>query len=280
MKATNKEYKLLVSYPANMYFTANLDADLTKAIGRPPTTSAIGIHKRELEWVFKKETDAQYALSRVPLYVKKHRIDSSVEINESAGGRPIKEGSCTLLRELLFEMEPEIELANMRAKIADLKKEKDQLVKRSAAFVQSGVAPQFKNHYDRIQSAIADLKQKIEQLPSRQAAHQQSEKHREELKHILNTPEYKEKQKQAEHVRQAITQGMEYWKDLRNQYGSELNLVKEFIKIGMKLTNQGKKELSVDELAKHFDVPARTMYKWLNRPDLKVLRTLMPRSTH
>ena len=75
---------------------------------------------------------------------------------------------------------------------------------------------------------------------------------------------------------QATSEGQRQIRKLLKQYGSWQGLADATIKFANQTTENGRYALDVGELADHFGLTPRTLYRWLERPEFQKLRYLMP----
>lgn len=170
-------------------------------------------------------------------------------------------------------------LPQLEAKREALRKDKEKLMAQYASASQSGAAPQIKNRLDQVKNALKSVTDQINAYHKREEAKQGTEEWRKKEQARLKSPEHAAEQEKKKEFSDAVKHGMYYWGILRDEYGDDKGIKKAFIKKAMELTDSGKKTLEVDKLAKAFDVPTRTMYKWLEKPGLESVKKLTPRGT-
>lgn len=160
-------------------------------------------------------------------------------------------------------------------KISELKAQKQEIMKRAASGFQSGVAPQYKDQVDRINAALKAAYAELEHAKAKKA-----EGHAVDWESVAKAKfADRERREMDDEFSAAVSAGMEHWADLRRQYGGEGGLIHHIKQTAARLTQSGQKPLNVEELAKAYGVPVRSMYRYLERPEFTNIRALLPRGT-
>lgn len=158
-------------------------------------------------------------------------------------------------------------------KISELKVQKQEIMRRAASGFQSGIAPQYKDQIDRINSALKMAYAELEHMKTKKAENRPID-----WESVAKSKFAKrERREMNDEFGAAVSAGIEHWADLRRQYGGESGLVHHIKQTITRLTQSGQKPLNVEELAKAYSVPVRSMYRYLERPEFASVRILMPR---
>jgi hypothetical protein len=72
-KKHRKNYRLLVEYPADLYFSDRLDAKIEEAVGRGRSGSGMGCGVRDMDFDFYTRPAFERAVSRLKSLSKVHK---------------------------------------------------------------------------------------------------------------------------------------------------------------------------------------------------------------
>lgn len=170
---------------------------------------------------------------------------------------------------------PASDVSRAEAKLDAAKQELKMIMRNAGSVFQSGIKPEYKSRVDKakaaVAAAVADLDH-AKAIPDIAASlHKgQSEVASNQAAH---TPEVKKREFGA-----AISKGFDDWNLLRKQYGGDRGLNDVIHAAALKQTEDATYPLDVAQLAQSFGVPARSMYKRLEQPELFQTSMLMPKN--
>jgi hypothetical protein len=164
------------------------------------------------------------------------------------------------------------ERASLIAKIRDVKADIASLQKKSASVVQNGIAPQYKSQWDRLQASKKSIQSDLDKIESREKAEAESLKFHQEIEAKRSSETSTEKK---ERFGQAVSQGLKHTQSVRKEEGGHEGVAKKMLDYVQKASKDGSEKLTAEDIAHQFDTTARTVNRWLERPEFtKVARLL------
>lgn len=151
-------------------------------------------------------------------------------------------------------------LTRARAELKDL-------ITRGGSVQQSGIRPEYRPRIEQKRNEIKALEQSLHAAKERPSVEKTIQAANMRMQASKQDWEATKAQRHAE----AVKAGQQRWTDLAAEYGNEYKLNQAIVSQAVKQTVNGQYPLDVEQLANHFNVAARTMYKRIT-----VMRDLMP----
>lgn len=185
-----------------------------------------------------------------------------------------------MLLQQIFEREatersPVSDVSRAEAKLASAKNELKMIMRHAGSVFQSGIKPEYKSRVDKAKAAVATAVSELEHAKAVPDIAASMHKGQSEVaaNQAAYTPEVKKREFGA-----AISKGFDDWGILRKQYGGDEGLNDAIHNAAIKQTEDATYPLDVAQLAQAFGVPARSMYKRLEQPELFKTSMLMPKN--
>jgi hypothetical protein len=172
------------------------------------------------------------------------------------------------------EFDSEKEKSGLINKIRDIKKDIAELQRKSASHVQSGIAPQYKQQWDRLKTAKSSTESDLKKLEDREKAHKDSHEFNSNYagKQAAETAEEKK-----ERFGKAVSAGLNSNNKARAEEGGQAGIAEKMYKYVKSATNDGVEKITAEEIAHHFDTTARTINRWLETKEFNKVARLMGR---
>jgi hypothetical protein len=167
------------------------------------------------------------------------------------------------------------ETTRVEMKISRLRSELKEIMKKAGSVFQSGIKPEYKNLVDKKKREIAVATEELEAAknkPGIEAELHAANKAAAE-KAAAITPEDKAKQ-----FSDSVKKGFDDWSDMRTKHGGDAGLNLAIHAAAKKQTDDSKYDLNVEQLAKEFGVPGRSMYKRLETTAMHKTAMMMPKN--
>lgn len=180
------------------------------------------------------------------------------------------------LRDLFEEskLDAEKERAALTSKMKGIKADIKELQSKSASVVQNGIAPQYKAQWDRLQAAKKITQNELDTLGTRATASAASHSFQQEFAQKRATEPDADKKKR---FGDAVSQGLTHTNTVRSEEGGHAGVASKMLAYVKKATNDGAEKITAEEIAHYFDTTARTVNRWLERPEFTRVARLLGR---
>jgi len=180
------------------------------------------------------------------------------------------------LRDLFEEakFDAEKEQTALIKKMKGIKDEIKKLQSKSASVVQNGIAPQYKSQWDRLQAAKKATQDDLNKIESRAKASDSTHKFHQEFATKRATEPESEKKKR---FGDAVSQGLIHNNSERKEVGGYAGVARKMLDYVRIASKDGAEKVTVEDLTHHFDTSARTINRWLERPEFTQVARLMGR---
>lgn len=179
------------------------------------------------------------------------------------------------LQDLYEEFEGNVAAQRASKRVRELNQAHKQLMSRaSSAAAQSGIKPEYAQRVKQSLAQIDIAKQQLAQAIK--APEIEAEQRSAAQKVASDQVEFNSPEQRKQRFGQAVSSGFDNWAGLRNQYGGDEGIDQALITAAMKQTEDGAYPLDVAQLAQEFDIPVRSLYRWLERPSLVQVKRMTP----
>lgn len=166
-------------------------------------------------------------------------------------------------------------VSRAEAKLASAKDELKMIMRHAGSVFQSGIKPEYKSRVDKAKAAVATAVSELSHAKAIPDIAASMHKGQSEVAatQAAYTPEVKKRDFGA-----AISKGFDDWGLLRTRFNGDEGLNDAIHDAAIEQTEDATYPLDVAQLAQAFGVPARSMYKRLEQPELFKTSMLMPKN--
>jgi hypothetical protein len=159
-------------------------------------------------------------------------------------------------------------------KLRDVKSQIKTLRSKASSGHSSGIAPQYQQQWDRLQLAKKLAQDEYDSVDTKAQAHATSHNFHQAhaTKRANEVPEEKK-----DRFGDAVSAGLTHTNDLRSNVGGHAGVAEKMLAYAKLASKDGSVKVTAEDLAHQFDTTARTVNRWLNRPEFHQVALLLGR---